>query len=296
MISRLTASAALFAVLATAGLTVAADILASRVFEASGEAAFTVSLGMLELTIRKDDFKGVRELALGQGVFETRRAHHTPFANPHGGGKAFHVGAVAVDLRGDSRRQAIGIDVDRCFDPFGFQLGAHAFGGRKTALQPRELWEETGRWQKFGGQLLKLKDRKDADYCYAPTAEEVVTDFARQELRSYKQLPVNFYQIQTKFRDEIRPRFGVMRAREFLMKDAYSFHVDEASLADEPTLLRAAYALPPGGLLHALPDGEFHMYNPAVVGALQAAVRTGEVAVASAAGTIHRARDAGGAS
>ncbi|MEO6154107.1 MAG: proline--tRNA ligase, partial [Thermomonas sp.] len=97
-------------------------------------------------------------------------------------------------------------------------------------IQPRDLWEETGRWQKFGPQLLKIRDRKDADYCYAPTAEEVITDFARNELASYKQLPVNFYQIQTKFRDEIRPRFGVMRAREFLMKDAYSFHVDADSL------------------------------------------------------------------
>jgi prolyl-tRNA synthetase len=100
-------------------------------------------------------------------------------------------------------------------------------------IQPRELWEETGRWQKFGPQLLKIKDRKDAEYCYAPTAEEVITDFARNELASYKQLPVNFYQIQTKFRDEIRPRFGVMRAREFLMKDAYSFHLDDESLAAE---------------------------------------------------------------
>lgn len=98
-------------------------------------------------------------------------------------------------------------------------------------IQPQELWEETGRWEKFGGQLLKIKDRKDAGYCYGPTAEEVITDFARQELASYKQLPVNFYNIQTKFRDEIRPRFGVMRAREFLMKDAYSFHLDDESLA-----------------------------------------------------------------
>jgi len=100
-------------------------------------------------------------------------------------------------------------------------------------IQPKELWEETGRWQKFGGQLLKIKDRKEAEYCYGPTAEEVITDFARQELASYKQLPVNFYNIQTKFRDEIRPRFGAMRAREFLMKDAYSFHVDDESLAAE---------------------------------------------------------------
>ncbi|HVI25761.1 MAG TPA: proline--tRNA ligase [Xanthomonadaceae bacterium] len=100
-------------------------------------------------------------------------------------------------------------------------------------IQPQELWEETGRWEKFGPQLLKMRDRKEAGYCYAPTAEEVVTDFARNELASYRQLPVNFYQIQTKFRDEIRPRFGAMRAREFLMKDAYSFHLDEASLQAE---------------------------------------------------------------
>ncbi|MBA8888495.1 prolyl-tRNA synthetase [Dokdonella fugitiva] len=101
------------------------------------------------------------------------------------------------------------------------------------SIQPKELWEETGRWEKFGGQLLKIKDRKDASYCYGPTHEEVITDYARNELRSYKQLPVNFYQIQTKFRDEIRPRFGVMRAREFLMKDAYSFHLTQDCLANE---------------------------------------------------------------
>ena len=108
-------------------------------------------------------------------------------------------------------------------------------------VQPRELWEETGRWEKFGGQLLKIKDRKEAEYAYGPTAEEVITDFARQELRSYKQLPLNFYQIQTKFRDEIRPRFGVMRAREFLMKDAYSFHLDEASMAETYQAMYDAY-------------------------------------------------------
>ena len=108
-------------------------------------------------------------------------------------------------------------------------------------VQPRELWEETGRWEKFGGQLLKIKDRKEAEYAYGPTAEEVITDFARQELRSYKQLPLNFYQIQTKFRDEIRPRFGVMRAREFLMKDAYSFHLDEASMAQTYQVMYDAY-------------------------------------------------------
>jgi prolyl-tRNA synthetase len=110
------------------------------------------------------------------------------------------------------------------------------------SVQPKELWDETGRWEKFGGQLLKLRDRKEAWYCYGPTHEEVITDFARNELKSYKQLPVNFYQIQTKFRDEIRPRFGVMRAREFLMKDAYSFHIDAASLDAEYRNMYDAYA------------------------------------------------------
>jgi prolyl-tRNA synthetase len=108
-------------------------------------------------------------------------------------------------------------------------------------VQPRELWEETGRWEKFGGQLLKIQDRKEQEFCYAPTAEEVVTDFARNELKSYKQLPVNFYQIQTKFRDEIRPRFGVMRAREFLMKDAYSFHLTQESLGQTYQAMYDAY-------------------------------------------------------
>ena len=108
-------------------------------------------------------------------------------------------------------------------------------------VQPKELWEETGRWEKFGGQLLKIRDRKEQEYCYSPTAEEAITDFARQELASYRQLPVNFYQVHTKFRDEIRPRFGVMRAREFLMKDAYSFHVTDADLAREYENMKAAY-------------------------------------------------------
>ncbi len=109
------------------------------------------------------------------------------------------------------------------------------------SVQPRELWDETGRWQKFGGQLLKLRDRKDAEYCYGPTHEEVITDLARSELRSYKQLPLNFFQIQTKFRDEIRPRFGVMRAREFLMKDAYSFHLSAECLATTYQAMYDAY-------------------------------------------------------
>jgi len=110
------------------------------------------------------------------------------------------------------------------------------------SIQPKELWEETGRWQKFGGQLLKIKDRKEQDYCYGPTHEEVVTDWARGELKSYKQLPLNVYQIQTKFRDEIRPRFGVMRAREFIMKDAYSFHTDPEDLKREYQNMYDAYA------------------------------------------------------
>src|SRR6195256_5429517 len=94
-------------------------------------------------------------------------------------------------------------------------------------VQPRELWEESGRWQFYGRELLRLKDRKSADFCLGPTHEEVVTDIVRKIIKSYKQLPVNLYQIQTKFRDEIRPRFGVMRSREFVMKDAYSFDQDE---------------------------------------------------------------------
>jgi prolyl-tRNA synthetase len=109
-------------------------------------------------------------------------------------------------------------------------------------VQPAELWNESGRWAKYGPELLRFKDRHDREFCYGPTHEEVITDIARRELRSYKQLPVNFYQIQTKFRDEIRPRFGVMRAREFLMKDAYSFHTDQASLAQGYALMFDAYS------------------------------------------------------
>jgi prolyl-tRNA synthetase len=108
-------------------------------------------------------------------------------------------------------------------------------------IHPAELWQESGRWQKYGADLLRLKDRHQRDYCVAPTHEEVITDIARREIKSYRQLPVNFYQIQTKFRDEIRPRFGVMRAREFIMKDAYSFHIDEASLAEGYRIMFDAY-------------------------------------------------------
>jgi prolyl-tRNA synthetase len=109
-------------------------------------------------------------------------------------------------------------------------------------IQPAELWIESGRWSKYGPELLRLKDRHDREFLYGPTHEEVITDIARRELRSYKQLPVNFYQIQSKFRDEIRPRFGVMRAREFLMKDAYSFDMDEAGLAESYRRMYEAYS------------------------------------------------------
>ncbi len=100
------------------------------------------------------------------------------------------------------------------------------------AVQPAELWQESGRWEKYGPELLRLRDRHQRDFCFGPTHEEVITDLMRREIKSYRQLPANFYQIQMKFRDEIRPRFGVMRAREFLMKDAYSFHIDDASLRE----------------------------------------------------------------
>jgi len=110
------------------------------------------------------------------------------------------------------------------------------------AVQPAELWQESGRWDQYGPLLLRMRDRHDREYCFGPTHEEVITDIARRELRSYKQLPVNFYQIQTKFRDEIRPRFGVMRSREFIMKDAYSFDIDPAGLAIAYGKMHDAYS------------------------------------------------------
>ena len=110
------------------------------------------------------------------------------------------------------------------------------------AVQPKELWDETGRWAVFGPQMLKIKDRHERDYCFGPTHEEVITDIVRREISSYKQLPLNLYQIQTKFRDEIRPRFGVMRAREFLMKDAYSFHASFESLEKTYALMHQTYS------------------------------------------------------
>ena len=109
-------------------------------------------------------------------------------------------------------------------------------------VQPAELWQESGRWEKYGPELARLKDRHEREFCLGPTHEEIITDLARAEIKSYKQLPINYYQIQTKFRDEIRPRFGVMRAREFLMKDAYSFHLDQESLQQTYDAMYLAYS------------------------------------------------------
>ncbi len=108
-------------------------------------------------------------------------------------------------------------------------------------IQPAELWHESGRWEQFGPELLRMNDRKGAEFCYGPTHEEIITDYVRKELKSYKELPVTYYQIQTKFRDEVRPRFGVMRSREFIMKDAYSFHTTQESLQETYDTIHAAY-------------------------------------------------------
>jgi len=110
------------------------------------------------------------------------------------------------------------------------------------AVQPAELWQQSGRWELYGGELLRMQDRHGRDFCFGPTHEEVITSLISNEIRSYKQLPANFYQIQTKFRDERRPRFGVMRAREFVMKDAYSFHVDQTSLQETYDVMFATYS------------------------------------------------------
>ena len=109
-------------------------------------------------------------------------------------------------------------------------------------VQPAELWEESGRWEVMGDELQRFKDRHDRDFCLGPTHEEVITDLVRNDISSYKQLPINIYQIQTKFRDERRPRFGVMRAREFTMKDAYSFHLNQASLDETYELMYDTYS------------------------------------------------------
>ena len=118
---------------------------------------------------------------------------------------------------------------------------AGAFELLMPAIQPAELWQESGRWDEFGPLMLRMKDRHQRDFCVGPTHEEVITDIARREIKSYRQLPANLYQIQTKFRDEVRPRFGVMRAREFIMKDAYSFHMDEVSLREGYRAMYDAY-------------------------------------------------------
>jgi prolyl-tRNA synthetase len=118
-------------------------------------------------------------------------------------------------------------------------------GGQEVSMpvvQPAELWQESGRWEQYGPELLRIKDRHDRDFCLGPTHEEVVTDLVKNEIKSYKQLPINLYQIQTKVRDEIRPRFGIMRSREFLMKDAYSFHSDQASLEQTYQLMHQTYS------------------------------------------------------
>ncbi len=119
------------------------------------------------------------------------------------------------------------------------QAGAQEI--QMPAIQPAELWQESGRWAQYGPELLRINDRHDREFCFGPTHEEIITDLVRREVRSYKQLPINLYQIQTKFRDEIRPRFGIMRAREFLMKDAYSFHLSDASLQETYAAMFATY-------------------------------------------------------
>ena len=117
-------------------------------------------------------------------------------------------------------------------------------------VQQAELWQKSGRWEDMGNELLRFKDRHERDFCLGPTHEEVITDLIRQECSSYKQLPANFYQIQTKFRDERRPRFGVMRAREFIMKDAYSFHSSQTSLEETYEIMHRTY----GCLLYTSPS------------------------------------------
>jgi len=118
-------------------------------------------------------------------------------------------------------------------------------GGQEVFLpsvQPAELWAESGRWDFYGKELLRFKDRNDREFCYGPTHEEVITDIVRREVKSYRQLPITLYQIQTKFRDEVRPRFGIMRGREFTMKDAYSFHANEESVRETYSSMASAYS------------------------------------------------------
>ncbi len=158
-------------------------------------------------------------------------------------------------------------------------------------IQPAELWQESGRWEKMGPNMLRLKDRHQRDFIVGPTHEEVITDIARREIRSYKQLPVNFYQIQTKFRDEIRPRFGVMRAREFIMKDAYSFDVDEAGMLRSYRNMYDAYAriFTRMGLRFRAVDADSGAIGGAMSCEFQVLADSGEDAIAYSTGSDYAA-------
>jgi len=159
------------------------------------------------------------------------------------------------------------------------------------AVQPAELWQESGRWRKYGPELLRFKDRHERDFCVGPTHEEVITDIVRKEIRSYRQLPVNFYQIQTKFRDEVRPRFGVMRAREFIMKDAYSFDTDEAGMLRSYRIMYDAYAriFTRMGLKFRAVDADSGAIGGAVSCEFQVLAESGEDAIAYSTGSDYAA-------
>ena len=158
-------------------------------------------------------------------------------------------------------------------------------------IQPAELWQESGRWEKMGPNMLRLKDRHERDFIVGPTHEEVITDIVRREIRSYKQLPVNFYQIQTKFRDEIRPRFGVMRAREFVMKDAYSFDADEAGMLKSYRNMYDAYAriFTRMGLQFRAVDADSGAIGGAMSCEFQVLADSGEDAIAYSTGSDYAA-------
>jgi len=158
-------------------------------------------------------------------------------------------------------------------------------------IQPAELWQETGRWEKMGPNMLRLQDRQKRDFVVGPTHEEVITDIVRREIRSYKQLPVNFYQIQTKFRDEIRPRFGVMRAREFVMKDAYSFDTDAAGMLSSYRIMYDAYAriFTRMGLQFRAVDADSGAIGGALSCEFQVLADSGEDAIAYSTGSDYAA-------
>ena len=158
-------------------------------------------------------------------------------------------------------------------------------------IQPAELWQETGRWEKMGPNMLRLKDRHDRDFIVGPTHEEVITDIVRRDIKSYRQLPLNFYQIQTKFRDEIRPRFGVMRAREFVMKDAYSFDTDEAGMLRSYRIMYDAYAriFTRLGLKFRAVDADSGAIGGAMSCEFQVLAESGEDAIAYSTGSDYAA-------